>query len=420
MQNTGRLDGPRRGERRHALPRELIGKIVLARFLEKTPREVEEVVQEVESAPLFLRLTMGDGGGRTPLVRHGRLRGARFLETDHDLSPRVAGTLHCSANEPHLFYRSQALVRQYFMDEGLIAGETGSAGLLDGEGLALRRLVRMMRLVNTRNRLSHAVLWAAVTRQRAFLASLDARLLYPLRHLELASALAVEDDGAKGLDPSRMSRIVRSMSLLLPDGRELPVHRLFPGERSLIEAYLRDVLLEERKQVAAGNLARPFADMALAAKISDRTGLSCSRRTVAYARKGLGIPSWRERAHLGCYLTATENFSELYSLKRAAARAVVPQTPGVYELRLAEGTIDYRMGPCPVFYVGSARNLRKRLLGHLGPGVRNRGIRAHVAGGNVLFRVMCVKKDWRSEERRIYTRFLGTFGEPPRCNKLKP
>ena len=154
------------------------------------------------------------------------------------------------------------------------------------------------------------------------------------------------------------------MSLLLPDGRELPVRHLFPGERFLIEAHLREVLWEEREEVAAGNLARPFADMALAGRIRDRTGLSCSRRTVAYARKNLGIPSWRERAQMGCYLTATENFSELYSLEREPVRSVVPQTPGVYELRLAEGTIDYPSGPCPVFYVGSAQNLRKRLSDH--------------------------------------------------------
>ena len=311
-------------------------------------------------------------------------------------------------------------MRQYLMDEGLLAGETGNAGLLADGSPGLLRLVRAMQLVNTRNRLCHAVLWAAVTRQRAFLASLDARSLYPLRHLELASRLAAEDDGAKGLDPSRMSRIVRSMSLLLPDGRELPVRHLFPGERFLIEAHLREVLWEEREEVAAGNLTKPFADMALVGRIRDRTGLPCSRRTVAYARKNLGIPSWRERAQIGCYLTVTENFSELYPLEREPVRSVVPQTPGVYELRLAEGTIDYPSGPCPVFYVGSARNLRKRLSDHLGRGARNRGIRAHVAGRNVLFRIMCVKKDWRDEERRVYTRFLGTFGEPPRCNELKP
>lgn len=78
------------------------------------------------------------------------------------------------------------------------------------------------------------------------------------------------------------------------------------------------------------------------------------------------------------------------------------------------------MGACPVFYLGSARDLRKRLLDHPGQGAKNRGIQAHVAERNVLFRFVCQKKGWREEERRIYNRFEGTFGEPPRCNVSIP
>lgn len=317
-------------------------------------------------------------------------------------------------------YRSQALTRQYFMDENRIGVEIGCGHLPEDAHSEVLRLVRAMRLVNTRNRLSHVVLLAAVGRQKAFLASLDARLLRPLRQAELAAALAAEGNGAKGLDPSRLSRIVRSMSLLLPGRRELPLQDLFPDGRSLIEAHLRDVLWEERKAVAAGSVARLFADSVLADRIRERTRFPCSRRTVAYTRKGLGIPCWRERARLGCYLTATHDFSELYPLERATVRTIVPRVPGVYELRLAEGTIDYPMGACPVFYVGSARDLRKRLLGHLGRGAKNRGIRGHVADRNVLSRFVRMSKGWREEERRVYSRFEGTFGEPPRCNESIP
>jgi len=381
---------------------------------------VESFIKKIESAPLFLRLTVARRDRSGAPVRPGRLHDARFVESHGALAPRVAGVLRVGASGSQLLHRSQALVRQYLMEDGRIAAEVGNAGLPEEQRSAMLRLVHAMRLVNTRNRLSHAVLNAVVARQSAFLASLDARSLIPLRQVELAAALAAEADGAPGIDPSRMSRMVRSMSLLLPDRRELPLQDLFPGERSLIEAHLRDVLWVERKKVAAGKLTVPLADHALAESVRSRTGLRCSRRTVAYARKGLGIPCWRERARQGCYLTATENFAELYPLERTTVRTVVPRSPGVYELRLAEGAIDYPLGACPVFYLGSARDLRKRLSDHLGRNARNRGIRAHVADRDVLFRFLRMRQGWRDEERRVYGRFAGTFGQPPRCNESRP
>lgn len=177
---------------------------------------------------------------------------------------------------------------------------------------------------------------------------------------------------------------------------------------------------EERKRIATVSLRLPFADAVLARKLRDQLGLPCLPRTVAYCRRALGIPHWRQRAAQGCYLLATTRFSNLYPLNRRTIHDVAPRDQGIYELRLDHGVLSYSLGVCPIFYIGSAKNLRKWLLAHLATKSHNRCVAARVRDGGALFRFVAVPARWRAEERRGYERFAGTFGAPPRCNASRP
>jgi len=72
-----------------------------------------------------------------------------------------------------------------------------------------------------------------------------------------------------------------------------------------------------------------------------------------------------------------------------------------------------------VFYIGSAKDIRKRLKGHLGQN-RNSGIKEALKDYNCFYRYVLFQKDWRKEEKRLYDLFVQTYGRGPRCNMVNP
>ena len=395
----------------HRLSPEIIGRISLSRFLAKSPRDVERVVNSIESSGHYDALTSPTGRVVRPSVL---IIGAWARGAAKEVPPRVVGLITCRRGRPVLTYRSEALVRHYRMDEAAANAVAESARAGDERAIKRMRLIRKMRLVNARNVLSPAVLAAAVRLQRAFLATRDPLRLRLLRQSELADRIR-----RPRLDPSRVSRIIKNSSLIVSDGQELRLRDLFPNARTILKVHLRELLWEERKLLADGSLRTPFPDRLLARTIRGRTDLACLPRTLAYCRRDLGIPHWRRRAKQGCYLLATRRFSSLYRLICHDIRSEAPDLPGVYELRTVHHT-SYPLGACPVMYIGSAKSLRKRLLAQSSKFAYKYGNGFRTGKGSVLFRFIVVRKLWRAEERRTYDRFVGTFGAPPKCNAVAP
>lgn len=71
-------------------------------------------------------------------------------------------------------------------------------------------------------------------------------------------------------------------------------------------------------------------------------------------------------------------------------------------------------------YIGSTRNIKKRLREHLGENSKNGRIRAFLKKHGCSFRYILFKKDWHEEEKRLYRLFMDTYGSPPKCNRGRP
>lgn len=97
-----------------------------------------------------------------------------------------------------------------------------------------------------------------------------------------------------------------------------------------------------------------------------------------------------------------------------------PTSPGLYELHLTDGRIEYPKGTSQIFYIGSAKNLRKRLLDHLSKSSKNNGIKRLIMEKSCVFRYLQVHKGWIREEKSFYNLFVTTFGAPPVCNHVSP
>ena len=182
--------------------------------------------------------------------------------------------------------------------------------------------------------------------------------------------------------------------------------------------------------MSEGLLQEPLTDEAIAAILERDHGLPLSRRTVTNIRHDLGIPDRRHRSHRMNYLVATAGFSALVPLTPQTLRIAVPAYPGVYEIRAAfasglggdEGWVEKRVRSegYSAVYIGSARDLRKRLVDHLRGSSSNALLYRHIAEGVARVRFRPISEGWRRVERELYQVFCETFGAPPLCNRMSP
>lgn len=356
---------------------------------------------------------------RADWVRSALVPGAGI---DMAPSPRpssapVLGRIVHREDGPAFLYRHTVLAREYRFDERAI-----------GDFRALERetavLLHRLRLINSRNRLTHALIAALIDFQREFLVSNDPLALIPLPQAHMSKLLRERTELPMVADAGRISRLVRGLAITMPDGKTLPLSRLFPSER-LLHCHRLDSLVKSEKQLLlAGEIARPWSDAQLAALLEQRHGTRLSRRSVAAIRHQLAVPDCRRRAALADYRAATEGFSALLPLTPQALAAHVPPRAGVYEIRAPLAAESRNPADAverlPVVYIGSTRDLRKRLADHLRGSSGNMMLHRHLAEGWAKVRYRIVDAHWRTLERRLYLAHRETFGAPPPCNRMSP
>lgn len=401
----------------------LLGKIVLARFLELPLRAFDRFVTRTESSTGFTALRAW--------VTVGQLEGAQVAHDAADTaqtqaSPVLGKIREASRGLMFLYYRD-SYAREYRFDE------KGVNHLMSRPDFPaeLAGVLRRLRLINTRNRLTHALMQEVLASQAAYLRSGQALALLPLTQAEISARLRSESTLSVVADPGRISRLVRVLSIALPNGEAVPLGRLFPKPRQVHCHFVDHVIKREKAWMLQGVLWEPLTDEAIAAILKCEYGICLSRRTVANIRHDLAIPDCRSRSQRMNYLAATEGFSALLPLTPQALRIAVPAQPGVYEIRAAlgspvseakEGWLEKSVPPGPhsVVYIGSTGDLRKRLGDHLRGSSDNVLLYNHLSDGAARVRFRLVNEGWRWAERDLYRVFCETFGTPPLCNRMSP
>ncbi|WP_114973482.1 hypothetical protein [Rhodoferax ferrireducens] len=401
----------------------LLGKIVLARFLELPLRAFDLLVTRTESCAEFAALR--------PWVTVGQLEGAQVAHhaahTPQAQASPVLGVIREASWGLMFIYYRDSYAREYRLDEEGVTNLMSDPDFPREQANLLRRL----RLINTRNRLTHALIQAVLASQATYLRSGLGLALLPLTQAEISTRLRSESTLSVVADPGRISRLVRVLSIALPNGEAVPLGRLFPKPRQVHCHFVDHVIKREKAWILQGVLCEPLTDEAIAAILKREYGIRLSRRTVANIRHDLAIPDCRSRSQRMNYLAATEGFSTLVPLTLQALRTVVPAQPGVYEIRATlgspvsetkEGCLEKSAPPGPhsVVYIGSTGDLRKRLGDHLRGSSDNVLLYKHLVDGAARVRFRLISEGWRWAERDLYRVFCETFGMPPPCNRMSP
>ncbi|PZP50704.1 MAG: hypothetical protein DI596_14965, partial [Azospira oryzae] len=399
----------------------LLGKIVLARFLELPLRRFDRFVARVESCDGFSALA--------PWVAAARIKGAQVATGTADIAPHPValslGEVREAGGRLEFVYHREAFAREYLFDEA------GLHRLRSRQALPqeLARILHRLRLINSRNRLTHALMQALLEAQAPYLRSGEPMSLVPLTQVQMSERLRAQPGLSVVADAGRISRLVRELTIRLPNAKTIPLIGLFPRPRQVHCYFVDYVIKKEKTWIAEGVLEGPLSDEAIAEILAREYGLHLLRRTVADIRHHLAIPDCRRRRHRMNYLTATEGFSPLVPLTPQTLRTVVPAHPGVYEIRAAAATYTEShpleknaLAPEPhgVVYIGSAGDLRKRLGDHLRGNSGNALLYRYIVEGAARVRFRVLSDGWRWVERELYRVFCETFGAPPLCNRMSP
>ena len=237
---------------------------MLARFLEMPLRGLDTYVTQVESSAGFADLRA--------YVVATRLRDAQAL-SNLCSSSSVLGKFQAKDGDLALSYCRESFVREYLFDDQALAEHMSRNSLPKEQAAILSKL----RLINTRNRLTQALMQAVLASQKEYLRSGNNLSLVPLTQAQISTKL-------------------------------------------ISEANLSVV-------------ADPLPDEAIAAVLARDHGIRVSRRTVANVRRDLAIPDSRRRGRRMNYLTTTAGFSTLLPLTLQTLCTEVPVHPGVYEIR---------------------------------------------------------------------------------------
>jgi len=390
-----------------------LGKIILARFLALPLKSYERWVSRVETSAPFAALATR--------VEPGWIEGALLSHVDTlATTATTLGEVHQCAGRPTFHYDRPGFVREYRFDEEALRSLRQAGGLSAAQSNTLHRL----RLINSRNRLTHALVATLLELQSGYLASGDRLALQALSQSEMSALLTQRQRLPLVADPGRLSRLIRVLSFRMSNGSTLPLGALFPSPRQLHAHRVDALIKKEQALMLNGALDLPFSDAALAEQLRQQYGVTPSRRTVVAIRHELAIPERRRRSERLGYLAATEQFSPLLPLTPQSLAAQVPPQAGVYEIRVPVGSEPGELQPDPqsplsatervaIVYIGSSSDLRKRLADHLRGSSGNLALAGYLASGMAKIRYRVVPHDWRAFERGLYRAYCASFGAPP-------
>lgn len=211
-------------EKNNNLDAATLGKIVSARFLSLSLRAYERCVAKTESSPSFMALK---SHVEASVLDHAIL--CKAATDQPSGSPLALGGIRPSAGRPSFVYHRMAFVREYRFDED------GIGRLKQVQGLSREMIATLhrLRLFNSRNRLTHALIQALLDVQADYLMSGDPLDLVSLSQARMTKILAERAHLSMVADAGRISRLVRGLSFKMTDEKIQPLTTLFPNERQL-------------------------------------------------------------------------------------------------------------------------------------------------------------------------------------------
>ncbi len=398
----------------------LVKKIILSRFLEMPLEKYEDYIESLKISPVFIKLCNWKYDKRN----RGIIKIINFPKTTGNsgecnwpkniLAEVIAGRDCYLINYRNGWFAKKIEVNQSRLSRFLESEKSTN------KKQTIKDLLAKIRLVNIRNSITYKILRGIIYFQKDFFINRDDPYsLKALSFLDVNKWVNYNFKNGVYVDNSRISRTINGKSIITRYGNEIELKKLFSSSRDIKKKYIKKILHLERIGVDKCILKAAYTDREIAKKIKVTYGIDISRRIVGCCRKELGIASSYRRVNT-YYSPINFYYSRFFPFNNKSVKKNAPQKSGVYELSATGLEIKYLKGKSKIFYIGSAKNIRKRLPEHLGSSGRNGGIKNFYKCHSCLFRYKLCPEDWNKTEKELYNNFITTFGEAPKCNNIRP
>lgn len=369
-----------------------VGRIIFANFLKLPLERYRNIIEEVEKS-----VSCGSYSGRALTTR---VLSKAKIAKNKNRSSKVIAEIAKSGRGFSIRYTYSGFNKIYLNDKFF-----DTKRHLDQRYSSF--LFRLRR-ISSRNGLTHRILKGIIEHQKKFLETGNPIDLVPFSQVQLP------------IDNSWASRLVNRLSIITPSGEEKPLKWFFQTQKDINKRLIKQLLDKENEDIESGRQKKPLTDNQIRTKLESEYGVRLSRHSIGLCRKVMGIPPVKRRLSGYKYPPLSMNFSMLYPLVLEEVLRNAPSSPGIYEFRLKVKEMEYPNGKTQVIYIGSTRNIRKRLREHLAKNSKNGHIKDFLKKFGCSFRHIQLSKNWKEEEGKLYNLFFTTYGAQPKCNRVRP
>ncbi|RBQ32131.1 hypothetical protein CRU92_04950 [Arcobacter sp. FW59] len=204
------------------------------------------------------------------------------------------------------------------------------------------------------------------------------------------------------LDKSILSRILTNIYYLFNKSIHKISH-LIPKNRFIYSIYIKDII--------NNNFGVLKSDNDIANILYEKYGIKLTRRVVCDIRNQYLIPKIREID----VLQISKFFSSKKVLNKKNISLLSNNIQGVYEIS-SNKDIIYPFLKNKVIYIGSSKNLKKRLKTYTTKYVHIEEIKNILEKGDVLYFRFFKSFEYRDFERKIINHFIYFYGDLPKLN----
>ncbi|MFV7790798.1 hypothetical protein ACNO6Z_08040 [Aliarcobacter lanthieri] len=210
----------------------------------------------------------------------------------------------------------------------------------------------------------------------------------------------------KYLDTSILSKILNNTYFLFNNY----IHKLdylVPKERFIYSIYIKDIINTHI------NILK--SDEQISKLIYKKYNIKLSRRVVCDIRNKYLITRVRKIDKFDSVLSDTNFFSNKKLLNKKNISLLPNNIKGVYEL--SSNKIEfYPFLQNKVLYIGSSKNIKKRLRAYTTQYAHTKEIQDFIKNGNDLYFRFIRILEYRESERKFINNFIYTHGKLPRLN----
>lgn len=266
------------------------------------------------------------------------------------------------------------------------------------ENYTKNKIICSLIWINTRNKFSLHILRNLLHYQSKYWFSGKEIDLKPLTYKQFLSLYPLQY-----LDQSRLSRLIPNLSVMTPQNQVINLKSLFISKKKY-HSYLIKEIVDDNEN--------PLKDKDIQYILTQK-GINLSLRTICNCRKSLNIPNYREKDSY--YYEKDITFNDYIMLSKKNLNKI-PNDAGVYELSISS-KIDYLNRRSNVIYIGSSKNLRKRIVNYFGNKLKNNCLKNFINSYDTFLR-FCLTRDHILVEKTLLKNFRSIYGMLPKANSV--